>query len=97
MRTALFGLFAAFFVSGAVTACSSAPKPPPCQQCAPWTPGPIPSPSSAGSASAATSSSAVSEAPEAPPLYSIEQLLKVHRAMSPRALDAKTFVYLSDE
>ncbi|MGZ3417770.1 MAG: prolyl oligopeptidase family serine peptidase [Polyangiales bacterium] len=97
MRTALFGLFAAFFVSGAVAACSSAPKPPPCQQCAPWTPGPIHSPSSAGSASAATSSSAVSEAPEAPPLYSIEQLLKVHRAMSPRALDAKTFVYLSDE
>ena len=34
---------------------------------------------------------------EPPPLYSIEQLLKVHRAMSPRALDGKSFVYLSDE
>lgn len=88
-----------WFLGFSVVACSGAPKPPPCEQCAPWTPGPIPTPSSNGSAmpSASTSASVGMAPSEPPPLYSIEQLLKVHRAMSPRALDAKSFVYLSDE
>jgi dipeptidyl aminopeptidase/acylaminoacyl peptidase len=87
-----------WFLGFSVMACSGAPKPPPCEQCAPWTPGPIPSPSSAGSAAPSGSASSAAMAPsEPPPLYSIEQLLKVHRAMSPRALDGKSFVYLSDE
>jgi len=77
------------------SACSGAPKAPPCTDCTPWSPAPIPRPSApSASASASTSAAAVSESP--PALYTIEQLLKIRRSNAPRALDDKEFVYLYD-
>ncbi len=56
-------------------------------------PAPIPRPEA--SASASTSAS-VTQAPVAAPIYSIEQLLKVRRSNTPRAVDDDAFLYLYD-
>jgi dipeptidyl aminopeptidase/acylaminoacyl peptidase len=73
--------------------CTGAPKPPPCNDCTPWTPAPIPRPSASGAASAVPQAAAVESAPA---IYSIEQLLKVRRGTAPRAIDDQAFVYLYD-
>jgi len=73
--------------------CTGAPKPPPCNECTPWTPGPIPRPAASESASAPAPAAAI----ESPPaIYSIEQLLKVRRGTAPRSIDDQSFVYLYD-
>lgn len=74
--------------------CSGAPKPPPCNDCQPWTPAPIPRPSASAPAASAVPQAAALETP--PAIYSIEQLLKVRRGTAPRAIDDETFVYLYD-
>lgn len=81
------------FVVASLLACSGAPKPPPCSDCAPWTPAPIPSPSAAASAS---SSALTEEVHPQKPIYSIEQLLKIRRSNAPRALSDSELVYLYD-
>lgn len=79
-------------LAAALLACTGAPKPPPCNDCTPWTPGPIPRPPVSASASAPV---ALGPEPSAP-LYTIEQLLKIRRGNAPRALDDTSFVYLYD-
>lgn len=75
----------------AVVSCSGAPKPPPCSDCAPWTPAPIPRPSASAAAPAPTQA-----APSPSAVFSIEQLLKVRRSTAPRAVDEQSFFYLYD-
>ncbi|MBI2395034.1 MAG: S9 family peptidase [Deltaproteobacteria bacterium] len=75
----------------AVVSCSGAPKPPPCADCAPWTPAPIPRPPASAAAPAPTQA-----APPPVAVYSIEQLLKVRRSTAPRAVDEQSFFYLYD-
>lgn len=88
----MYGRGVLAFALVSLLSCAGAPKPPPCSDCTPWTPAPIPRPSSAtGSASAGSAA-----APETAPIYTIEQLLKIRRSNSPRALDDKDFVYLYD-
>ena len=87
------GLFA--LSSVVLACCSSNPKPPPCGPVSqPWTPAPL----AIASGQAPSASSTTGNETKAPskPLYSIEQLLQVQRAFAPRALDAQSFVYLSD-
>jgi len=82
-------------VSAAVLAisCTGAPKPPPCNDCTPWTPAPIPRPPSPSAS--APPVSGTHETPAAA-IYSIEQLLKIRRGNAPRAVDDESFVYLYD-
>jgi dipeptidyl aminopeptidase/acylaminoacyl peptidase len=87
MRLALSAI-----VVAVIAGCTGAPKPPPCNDCQPWTPGPIPRPPTSASASAPVSATP----PPAAPIYTIEQLLKVRRSNAPRAIDDASFVYLYD-
>ena len=73
-------------------ACSSTEAKPPCDSCQPWTPAPIPRPGNSTSASAPAAMAPV----ESPPIYTIEQLLKVRRSGTARAIDDQAFVYLYD-
>ncbi len=79
-------------VVGLSLGCTGAPKMPPCNDCQPWTPGPIPRPPVSASASAPAAAAPV----ETAPVYSIEQLLKVRRSNAPRAIDDAAFLYLYD-
>lgn len=72
--------------------CTGAPKMPPCNDCQPWTPGPIPRPPT----SASTAAPAAAAPVESAPVYTIEQLLKVRRSNAPRAIDDASFLYLYD-
>jgi dienelactone hydrolase len=86
-RTPLVALIAALALS-----CSGSPKPPSTSAVTPWTPAPIPR----ASAPSASGSTTVSAAPRRTSPYTLEQLLGVRRAVSPRAIAGGGFAYLSD-